>query len=545
MPQGYDFVVIGAGSAGCVLASRLSEDPAASVLLLEAGGRDNQRIVSVPAAWTTAMMMPGITWGFSTEPEESSGNRSLPQPRGRLLGGTSSINGMMFTRGQIEDYDSWSGMGLAGWSFAEVLPYFRRCESSWRGDGPFHGGSGPLTVVPQPADPFLTPKFQEAARKLGLTDNDDFNGAKQAGLGLPDFTIRNGRRHSTSQAYLKPARRRANLTVRTGALVTRVEVAGSRATGVEFVADGQLQTATAAREVIVCGGAFNSPQILMLSGIGPAEQLRQAGITPALDLPGVGQNLQDHPMVFMAFEAAGPFTMEASLRLDRLALAGLQWLLAGTGVLANMPLPAQGFVALAPGESRPDTQFQVSAVSMMARPWFPGWRAGAGHQLSVSALQLNPQGRGDVTLRSKDPRDPPRIRLGLFREEADKQHARDMIRFVRTLFATEPVASLVKQELAPGPAARDGEAIDAYLRSMIQTGMHPASSCAMGTGAMAVVDAQLRVRGMDGLRVVDASVMPNVVRGNTNAPAIMIAEKAADMILGRQPPPRAGLPVHS
>jgi choline dehydrogenase len=543
--QGYDFIVIGAGSAGCVLASRLSEDSSVSVLLLEAGGRDNQGIVSVPAAWTTAMMMPGITWGFSAEPEESSGNRSLPQPRGRLLGGTSSINGMMYTRGQAEDYDSWSRMGLPGWSFAEVLPYFRRCESNWRGEGLYHGGSGPLMVVAQPPDPVLTPKFQEVARKLGFGVNDDFNGAQQAGLGLPDFTIRNGRRHSTSAAYLRPALRRSNLTVRTNALVTRVEISGGRATGVEFTVGGRLQTVAAAREVIVCGGAFNSPQILMLSGIGPADHLRQAGIKPVLDLPGVGRNLQDHPMTLMVFEAAGPFTMDSSLRLDRLALAGLQWLLLGSGVLARMPLPAQGFVALAPGESRPDTQFQVSAVSMLARPWLPGWRAGAGHQVSVSALQLNPQGRGDVTLRSKDPCDPPRIRLGLFREEADKQHARDMIRFVRTLFATEPVASLVKQELAPGPAARGGEALDAYLRSGIQTGMHPASSCAMGTGAMAVVDAQLRVRGIDGLRVVDASVMPNVVRGNTNAPAIMIAEKAVDMILGRRPPPRAELPVHS
>jgi choline dehydrogenase len=487
------------------------------------------------------MTLPAITWGFATEPEEASGNRSLPQPRGRLLGGTASINGMMFTRGQAQDYDGWSALGLAGWSYAEVLPYFQRCESNWRGAGPYHGGSGPLSIVPQPPDPLLTPKFQEAARRRGLELNEDFNGVRQGGVGLPDFNIRHGRRHSTSRAYLQPALRRRNLTLGTGALVTRVLVDGGRARGVEYVAGGQLRRAVAAREVILCGGAFNSPQILLLSGIGPAERLRQAGIEPVLDLPGVGQNLQDHPMVILAFEAAGPFTMESSLRADRLLVAALQWQVFGTGPLARMPLPAQGFVALAPGEPRPDTQFQVSAVSMLARPWFPGWRAGAGHQISVSALQLNPSGRGEVTLRSSDPRDPPRIRLGLLREEADRQHARAMIGFVRELIATAPVAELVRQELVPGAAARGGAALDAFLRSTIMTGMHPASSCAMGSGAMAVVDAQLRVRGLEGLRVVDASVMPNVVRGNTNAPVIMIAEKAADMILGRAPLPRAAL----
>jgi choline dehydrogenase len=543
MQRGYDFIIIGAGSAGCVLANRLSAEKSISVLLLEAGGRDNGGVVAMPLAWTQAMMNPRITWGFSSEPEKSSGDRSLPQPRGRVLGGTSSINGMMYTRGQASDYDSWSRMGLAGWSYAEVLPYFRRCESNWRGEGLYHGGSGPLSVISQPADPFLTPRFYEAARRLGRGVTDDFNGAEQGGFGLPDFTIKNGRRHSTAGAYLAPALKRKNLTVRTNALVTRIEISNGRAIGVAFSIAGQQDTASAAQEVIVCGGAFSSPQILMLSGIGPADHLRQTGVKPVLNLPGVGQNLQDHPMVPLVFEAAGRFTMESQLRVDRLALAGLQWMLFGSGILSRMPLPAQGFITLAAGESRPDTQFQISAVSMMARPWFPGWRSGAGHQLTAGSLQLAPKGRGEVTLRSSDPRDPPKIRFGLFKEEADKQHARDMIRFQRELFSTEPVASLVKQELLPGPAARDGEALDAFLRSVIQTGMHPASTCAMGTNELAVVDAELKVRGVGGLRVVDASVMPNVVRGNTNAPAIMIGEKAADMILGRSPLPRADLPV--
>ena len=535
-------MIVGAGSAGCVLANRLSADPDRSVLLLEAGGPDSHPIVAVPLAWTTAMMTPQIGWGYFTEPEAGADDRPIPQPQGKLLGGTSSINGMMYVRGQAGDYDSWAQMGLSGWSYAEVLPYFRRAESNWRGEGPYHGASGPLNVAPQPRDPFLTPRMIETAQRLGYPANSDTNGADQDGFGVPDFTISKGRRHSTARAYLAPVRGRPNLTVITGAAASRVLIEDGRAVGVEYLREGRPERVSAG-EVIVSSGAFGSPKVLMLSGVGPAKHLREMGVDVKLDAPGVGQNLQDHPLVLAIYQAAGAWALHEELRLDRLAALAAQWALFGSGALASMPLPVQGFVRLGPGAAAPDCQFQVSSVSMAAQPWFPGWRSSPGHHFTPVALQLHPHGRGEVTLRSGDPADAPRIRHNLFQHEADKAFARQMFAFIREFFATEPAASLVAAELLPGPGAKAAEEIDAYIRSTIQTGMHPSCTCAMGVGDQAVVDAELKVRGVKGLRVVDCSVMPNVVSGNTNAPAIMIAEKAADMILGLAPLPPAELPV--
>jgi choline dehydrogenase len=320
--------------------------------------------------------------------------------------------------------------------------------------------------------------------------------------------------------------------------VHRVVIEGGRATGVDYARDGKVER-VAVGEVIISGGAFGSPQILMLSGVGPADHLREVGVEPVLDLPGVGRNLQDHPLVFNVLQAAGAYSLHEDLRLDRLALHSLQWALSGTGPLSYNPLPVQGFVNLTPGQSTPDTQFQVSSVSMMAQPWFPGWRSSPGHHFTAVALQLRPHGRGDVTLRSTNPADPPRIRLGLFQHEADKAFARQAFEFIREFFATEPAASLVARELVPGADVRSPDAIDNYIRDTIQTAMHPACTCAMGLGAAAVVDGSLKVHGIEALRVCDASAMPNIVSGNTNAPVIMMAEKAADIILGLAPPPRA------
>ena len=536
MADTYDFIIVGAGSAGCVLANRLSADPTRNVLLMEAGGADNQAAVAAPLAWTTLMARPDIGWGYFAEPEASVADRALPQPRGKLLGGTSSINGMMYTRGAASDYDGWAQMGLTGWSYADVLPYFKRAEDSWRGEGEYHGAAGPLSVSRLPRDPVLTPKMIEAGKNLGYPENTDFNGESQTGFGVPDFTIRRGRRASTAKAYLDPARARPNLTIRTGATVVRILIEGRRATGVEYLRNGKLERVAAA-EVILSGGAFGSPQMLMLSGVGPADHLREVGIEVTLDHPGVGQNLQDHPLVLSVLQAAGPYSLHEGLRLDRLALAGLQWSLFGTGTLAHNPLPVQGFVTLTPGQTTPDTQFQVSSVSMLAQPWFPGWRTSPGHHFTAAAIQLRPHGRGEVTLRSADPADAPRIRLGLFQHEADKAFAREAFHFIREYFATEPAASLVSAELLPGAACQSPDEIDAFIRSTIQTAMHQAGTCAMGVGGRAVVDGALKVHGLDGLRVCDASVMPNVVSGNTNAPVIMMAEKAADIILGLAPPP--------
>jgi len=534
MTTRFDIAVVGAGSAGCALAARLSERPDLRVALIEAGGRSDHIMLRVPVTWPAASEQPRFGWRYGSEPEPGTMNRVLSQPRGRLLGGTSSINGMMYSRGHPSDYDGWAADGLQGWSHADVLPYFKRSETNWRGEGPYHGGAGPVSVSRNPRDPLIYPVMIETARVLGYEENDDFNGARQSGFGMPDFTVRRGSRESSWTAYLSKSRR-PNLTVISNAVVTSVLHDGGRCLGVAYRRDG-VDEVIHAGETVLSSGAFNSPHLLMLSGIGDPEDLRRAGVTPRHALPAVGRNLQDHPLIANVYKAARPLAFERLMRADRLAASGLRWLLGRGGALGDAPLSVQSYINLSGTSEIPDTQFQVSHVSFEARPWFPGWRAGAGDAFTVSAMQLRPRGCGDVTLRSNDPFDTPAIRLGLLANETDRQAARDMLAFSRRFFRQQPLADLVSEEVFPPPAVAGPQAVDAHLAATIQTGMHPVGSCAMGIDPVAsVVDADLRVHGIANLRIADASIMPRIIGGNTSAPAMMIGEKAADLILGDSP----------
>ena len=535
MAETFDYVIVGAGSAGCVLANRLSEDGRNRVLLIEAGAPDSHLGTRMPLGFMAMAGKPGTDWGYVSEPEPGLGGRRVPLPRGRMLGGCSSINGMIYMRGHARDYDEWAALGCVGWSHDDVLPYFRRMESSWRGAGDRHGGSGPLPVREVRHDRLMMDPIMASVRAAGHCESGDLS-VVQEGFASCEVTIdARGRRASTSRVYLRPARSRPNLAVITDATVTRVILEGTNAVGVAYRHQGREIEVRAGREVILSGGAYNSPKLLMLSGIGPAGALRAHGIVPIVDLPGVGANLSEHPMVYVEFAISEPTTFLHQLRFDRAALSTLRWALLGTGPFATQVTSCAVMLRTDPALGRPDIQLMFLPIRLDARLWFPGIRKRQRHLISVMVIQLHPEGRGRVELASAEPDAPPAIRLGLLSNERDRADLRRGIDAVRAIFAEAPLAGMTAGELKPGADRTDDAALDAFLRDHVRITQHPVGTCSMGVGPDAVTDPQLRVVGVDGLRVVDASIMPRVPGGNTNAAVIMVAEKAADMILGRPP----------
>jgi choline dehydrogenase len=525
-----DFIVIGAGSAGCAAAARLSEDPATRVLLLEAGGEDKNRWIHIPLGFGKTFADPSVNWCYETEPDPGAADRRVFWPRGKVLGGSSSINGMVYIRGQAEDFDHWRQLGNTGWSFDDVLPYFRRSEHQVRGADPYHGTGGPLCVSDVPDHHPICEAFIEGATSLGFTRNDDFNGKSQDGVGYHQTTTRNGRRCSTAVGYLRPAMARPNLRVLTNALTETITFDGRRATGVTFRLDGERRSARAASEIVLCGGAVNSPQLLMLSGVGPAAQLEKHGIAVVHDLPGVGQSLQDHYSAPLKFKCALPITVNDVMLSNLKKLkAGLQYYALKTGPLATISSPAALFARTRPELASADIKCSCSPFSA-ERPQ-DGLHPWSGFTMIV--YQLRPESRGGIELKSPDPADPPAVYPNYLATETDRRTIVDGLKLLRRIAATPSMQRFIASEFQPGSAAGDDEALLDYARRRGGTVYHPTSTCKMGVDGMAVVDPELRVHGLMGLRVADASIMPTVVSGNTNAASIMIGERVADMVRQR------------
>ena len=538
--QGYDYVIVGAGSAGCVLANRLSEDAGARVLLLEAGGRDTHPFIHIPLGMGKLHDWGLFDWGYHTEPEPNLNGRKIGAERGKVLGGSSSINVMAYTRGHAGDYDRWAQKGARGWSYAEVLPYFKRCESWEGGENPWRGHSGPLGTQWAKTDDPLFDAWLEAAVSAGYPVTPDYNGGQQEGFGRGQYTIRDGRRSSSAAAFLRPAAARSNLTVTTGAHATRVVLNGMRATGVEFLAGGALQRAHAAREVILAGGAFNTPQLLMLSGIGPAAHLADCDIAPVLDLP-VGKNLQDHLAVLLMYTRPRPGRFHREMRFDRMARNMLQAYLLGTGPGTVVPGGLHAFIKTRPELAVPDMEFMFRGLPPEAHLWFPGWKAPYADGFGIRPALLHPDSRGEILLRSADPRTPMRIVYNFLTAPNDLPTLRDGVRRAREVAHQKAMDAFRGEESSPGLAVRSDAEIDAFIRKTAITAHHPCATCPMGIGPDAVLDPDLRVRGTQGLRVVDASAMPDLVGAHINACVLMMAEKASDMIRGRALLPAAAV----
>jgi choline dehydrogenase len=524
----YDYIIVGAGSAGSVLANRLTASGRYRVLLIEAGPEDSSLWLKVPVGYGRLFNDPIHNWLFKHEPEPSSGNRAIQEPRGKVLGGSSSINGLVYIRGQREDFDHWRQLGNPGWGFEDVLPYFKRSEGNSRGSDAFHGADGSLLVSDIPEPHPMCEAYLAAAENAGYPRCADFNGASQEGFGHLQFTQRRGWRCSAATAFLKPVRSLANLQLATDALTTRILIEGTRAIGIEYRIRGALKRALAAREVILAAGAIGSPQILQLSGIGPAAHLRKLGIAVAADRAGVGANLQDHYNARIVYKVTQPFTLNDAVRNPlRGAAAVLRFALLGKGPLTYGAALAAGFIRSGPEVASPDIQAGLALYS--AESAGQGVHPFSG--VSVVARILRPQSRGSIMIRNADPDEAPDIRANFLTAPRDAVALISGLKQMRAMMRMPPVSNFVAEEFQPGAAVETDADWDAYIRAKGGTSFHPVGTCRMGPDDASVVDPRLRVRGISGLRVVDASIMPTIVSGNTNAPAIMIGEKGADMIL--------------
>lgn len=518
----HDYIIIGAGSAGCVLASRLSEDPAVRVLLLEAGGKDDKMEIHAPIA---AMMLhrTEVDWAYHTEPQEHLDHRRLFWPRGKVLGGSSSINTMLHVRGHRKDYDGWKALGNEGWGYDDVLPYFIRSETYRHGGAPYHGQSGPLNVEKGVYTNPLWHVFVEVANKRGIPVNHDINGEHQGGAGIFDRTIKGGKRQSTAVAYLRPALARQNLEVRTHALVRRVVFEGTRAVAVELVQGSGVVEVRARREIILCAGAIESPKLLILSGVGPAAELGKHGIDTIVDLPGVGRNLSDHTVFHIAYLCSKRITVNSAFNRMRM----LQYMIFKRGPLSIFPIGAYAYASVE-DEDWPDVQFNI--VSGWAKDMEDAGTPPKEDGFLIAPIVLRPRSLGSITLRSARLEDPPVIQPNIFADEYDVRLSLASYRVARDMLGDELFAPYRTRIVKPERELESDDEILAYLRRSVNTAFHPVGTCKMGVDDMAVVDSELKVHGAEGLRVVDASIMPIMVSGNTNAPVIMIAEKAADMV---------------
>jgi choline dehydrogenase len=541
--EAYDYIIVGAGSAGCVLADRLSADGRSKVLLLEYGGSDRSIFIQMPSALSIPMNNPKYNWFYHTEPEPHLGGRRMHTPRGKVLGGSSSINGLVYIRGNPQDFDGWAAQGAAGWSYSDVLPYFRRAEKREEGGDAYRGGKGKLMTRYGSLRNPLHAAWLAAAGAAGYPLTADVNGAQQEGFGRMDMTVGAGRRCSAANAYLRPALRRPNLTLKTHALATRIVFDGRRVTGLEYRRGGKTHLAHVDGELLLCGGPINSPQLLKLSGVGPAAELREHGIGVVHDLPGVGENLQDHLEFYFQVACTEPITLYSSLNLWSRALIGARWLLRKDGLGATNHFETCGFIRSRAGIAYPDIQYHFLPMAVA----YDGSSLAREHGFQAHVGPMRSKSRGWVRLASANPLDKPRILFNYLSDPDDWVEMRACVRLTREIFAQSPFDRYRGREIQPGADVQSDEQIDAFIRAKVESAYHPSCSCKMGSAqdAMAVVDPQTRVHGLDRLRIVDSSIMPSITTGNLNAPTIMLAEKAADHISGAAMLPPENAPFYT